>query len=85
MRKSFRQFLNQVINGSNIRVFLTSRPHILGTFGFGEHPTIENKAHDSDLRKYMQSELSRNGVTEIVDEKFAAEIVEKIVQNAHGM
>lgn len=83
-RKPLLQFIRRLKQNKNVRLFVTSRPHLqdLNTV-FQDCPQIEVQAHDSDLRSYIEQELSFSDVA--IDDTLTSYVIEKVLSNAHGM
>ena len=80
------EFIQQLKPIRRLRLFVTSRqrPHDIDAC-FRDYSKIEIQAHESDIKRYMYQEIRAANVEEYIDEKFAAEIVETIIEKAQGM
>lgn len=85
-RKILLNFIQRLQQIQNVRLLVTSRqrPHDINA-AFHQNPQIEIKAQNWDLSCYMYREIEAAGVEELVDERFASEIVENIASQAQGM
>jgi len=74
---------------SSMQLFITGRPHIRETIQryFKEEPSISIKAHESDIRRYIEHELGGPNDIEpgAMDKRLRMDILEKIVDSAKGM
>lgn len=85
-RKSFLEFISQASQLQNVRLLVTSRPHLQDLTEIFEHsPTLEIKAQEGDIKTYLNHELDRQSITYRADPDFAERLVEKLTQGADGM
>ncbi|KAL8754352.1 MAG: hypothetical protein Q9184_005138 [Pyrenodesmia sp. 2 TL-2023] len=82
-----RQFLNVLDSlKDSISIFVTSRPHIQEIKeAFGSTPSIEIKAHRSDLRRCISYEIEASDWRDDLDERYRNEIADKIINNTEDM
>lgn len=83
-RKDLLQFIGRLKESQTIRIFVTSRSHLEDVNNaFQNYPQVEVKAHDSDLRSYIERELRYSDV--FVDDELSFNVIQKVLGNAHGM
>lgn len=70
----------------SISIFVTSRSHIQDIKqAFGSTPSIEIKAHHSDLRRCISYEIEASDWKDDLNESYRNEIVDKIISNTEDM
>ncbi|KAJ5808621.1 ankyrin [Penicillium riverlandense] len=85
-RKSFLRSIRNVVRSRQVRLLVTSRPHIRDLIElFQEHPKIMIEAHEEDLKTYLYQELDQGGIYDIADQGFVNRLVQKLMQGAEGM
>ncbi|KAJ5613105.1 ankyrin [Penicillium lagena] len=85
-RKSFLQSIQNVVRCRQVRLLVTSRPHIRDlTDLFQQHPNLMIEAHEEDIKTYLYQELDQGGIYDIADHGFVNRLVQKLVQGAEGM
>lgn len=86
-RKASRGFLPQLFNlqsATKLNIFATSRPIEEIINFFGESPRLEIRAHDEDVKIFVNHELSLNSVFSN-DDTLRDNTVKKIVEIVDGM
>ncbi|KAL8897576.1 MAG: hypothetical protein Q9207_007148 [Kuettlingeria erythrocarpa] len=82
-----REFLN--VLGSltdNISMFVTGRSHVQDVVrAFGNTPSIEIKAHRSDLWSCITHEIQASDWQDDLDERYRNDVADKIINNAEDM
>lgn len=85
-RKSFLQSIQKLVLSHQVRLLVTSRPHIRELMDlFRQHPKIKIEAHEEDLKTYLYQELDQGGIYDIADQSFVERLVQKLTQGAEGM
>ena len=85
-RKSLLQSISQASHLQNVRLLVTSRPHLQDLTEIFEHsPTLETKAQEGDIKTYLNHELDRQSISYRAGPDFAERVVEKLTQGADGM
>ncbi|RBR24684.1 uncharacterized protein FIESC28_02457 [Fusarium coffeatum] len=85
-RKVFLQSIGQVSQLQNVRLLVTSHPHIQDLAEiFGHCPTLEIKAQEGDIKMYLDHELDRQSISYRADPDFAERLVKKLTEGAEGM
>ncbi|PKX95976.1 ankyrin [Aspergillus novofumigatus IBT 16806] len=85
-RKSLLQSIKNIIQSHQVRLLVTSRPHIPDLVDlFQQHPNIRIEAHEEDLKTYLYRELDQGGIYDIADQDFANRLVQNLTQGAEGM
>ncbi|KAL9123429.1 MAG: hypothetical protein Q9187_000030 [Circinaria calcarea] len=85
-RRTFMQVLTSLQTAPNISLFVTSRPYLQDIKRtFDSAPQIRIEASESDLRRYLSREIEIGGLTDIIDESFKIEIIERITSGAQKM
>lgn len=85
-RKSFVQSIQNVVRSRQIRLLVTSRPHIRDLIDlFQQHPNLKIEAHEEDLRTYLYQGLEQGGIHDIADQSFVDSLVENLMEGADGM
>lgn len=85
-RRPFLQSIQNVVLSSQIRLLVTSRPHIRDLKDlFQQHLNLRIEAHEEDLKKYLYQELDQGGIYDIADQRFVNRLVRKLTQRAEGM
>ncbi|KAG2419366.1 hypothetical protein HFD88_004162 [Aspergillus terreus] len=85
-RNSILGFLEQATCTPNIRLLLTSRPHVQEIrSAFPESHRIRVRASEADLKAYVSQEIRRARVDDIVDTALARRIRDTITHQADGM
>jgi hypothetical protein len=85
-RRSFLQSIQNVVQSSQVRLLVTSRPHIEDLIDlFHQHLNLKIEAHEEDLKKYLYQELDQGGIYDIADQGFVNRMVQKLTQGAEGM
>lgn len=71
---------------TRIRILVTSRSHPADIRSCLEgYPQLVVHAHDSDLRLYLGSGMTKVSAAGLIDDEFAEEVVEKLLQRAQGL
>ncbi|KAJ5491905.1 hypothetical protein N7453_010002 [Penicillium expansum] len=85
-RKSFVQSIQNVVRSRQIRMLVTSRPHIRDLIDLSQqHPNLKIEAHEEDLKTYLYQGLEQGGVYDIADQSFVDSLVENLMEGADGM
>ncbi|KAJ5167506.1 ankyrin [Penicillium canariense] len=85
-RRTFLQSIQNVVRRSQIRLLVTSRPHIQDLIDlFQQHLNLRIEAHEEDLKMYLYQELDQGGIYDIADQSFVNRLVWKLTQRAEGM
>jgi hypothetical protein len=85
-QKSFLQSIQQLVRSRNVRLLVTSRPHIRDlTDIFQYYPNLRIEAHEEDIKTYLYQELHRGGIYDIADEEFVNKLTLMLSQGAEGM
>ena len=85
-RKSFLESISRASQLQNVRLLVTSRPHLQDLTEIFEHShTLEIKAQEADIKTYLNHELDRQAISYRADPDFAERLVEKLTQGADGM
>ena len=85
-RKSFLQSIQNVVRSPQVRLLITSRPHIRDFMDlFQQHLELRIEAHGEDLETYIYQELDQAGIYGDADQTFVNGLVQKLTQSAEGM
>lgn len=85
-RKSFLQSIQNVVRSRQVRLLITSRPHIRDLRDlFQQHLTLKIEAHEEDLKTYLYQELDQGGIYDVADRGFVNSLVQKLTKGAEGM
>jgi hypothetical protein len=85
-RKSFIQSIQNVVQSRQIRLLVTSRPHIRDLIDlFQQHPSLKIEAHEEDPKTYLYQGLEQGEIHYIADQGFLDRLVQKLTEGADGM
>lgn len=85
-RREFLQILIRLGQQPNLRILMTCRPHIQDVSNaLKDYPQVKIEAKDTDIRTYLNQELHRNSIHELVGDEFADRILNTLPKQADGM
>ncbi|KAL4865593.1 hypothetical protein BDV12DRAFT_200003 [Aspergillus spectabilis] len=85
-RKGIMSFLEQATCNTNVRLLITSRPHVREIpSAFPRSHQILVRASEADLKAFVSQEIRRARVNDIIGTGFAQQIMDTIINQADGM
>ncbi|KAL4885664.1 hypothetical protein BJY04DRAFT_205379 [Aspergillus karnatakaensis] len=85
-RKGVIRFLEQAAYKPNVRLLITSRPHVQEIpTAYSDCRRILIRASETDLKAYVSQEISRAGVNDLIGADFSQRIMDTIILQAEGM
>lgn len=85
-RRHFLQFLSALQECSNVRIFVTSRPHPEDIqHHFNAVHQIEVEASEADLRKYLRDSIEESSSAAVIDDTFKQHLIDTIAESAQNM
>ncbi|KAK3946180.1 hypothetical protein QBC46DRAFT_1825 [Diplogelasinospora grovesii] len=85
-RGRFLEPVTRLTKAGNVRLLVTSRPHIQDVNDrFEGQPSLRIEAQADDVRKYLYQELDHGGIRDIADDSFIDRLVQRLTEGAGGM